>query len=92
VLKSDLKNIAIVIWRIVGVIAIFNGLSALIIQLAAVESTFGQMMDSESLYTETVVYSMIIWPFLSVLFGLVAIFKSRFLADLLIRGLVDPNR
>ncbi len=91
-MKSDLKNIAIVIWRIVGVITIFNGVAAFFFQLAAVDSTFGQIMDRESLYTGSVVYSLLIWPTVSVIFGFIAILKSRFLADLLIRGLVDTKR
>ncbi len=87
----NLKNIAIVIWRIVGVITIFNALSVIVVQVTAIDSTFGQIMDGESLYTGEVILSLLIWPTLSIVFGLFAIIKSKFLAELLIRGIADSS-
>ncbi len=90
-MNTNLKNIAIVIWRIVGVITIFNALSVIVVQVTAIDSTFGQIMDDESLYTGEVVLSLLIWPTLSIVFGLIAIIKSKFLAELLIRGIADSS-
>ncbi len=84
-----LEDIANVIWRVVGILSILQGLAAFIIQVSAIESSFGRIMDSESMYSAAVVYSVLIWPILSFIFGWFAIAKSRYLAELVTRGLGD---
>ena len=88
----DIRNIATVIWRIVGCVFIVNGLSSFVIQYAAITTTFGPIMDEETLYSATTSAVMFLWPVLSIVIGLIGIGASRFLAGLVARGLGSANR
>ena len=83
----DTENLAAVIWRIVGGTFIIYGIITAIVQFVAVSSTFGQFMESESLYEGTALLSILLWPIVLVVAGLILILFSRVLARQVIRGL-----
>jgi len=87
----EIRDIAIVIWRIVGCVFIINGLLSFVVQFAAITSTFGPIMDEETLYSATTSAAMFLWPVISILIGLIGIVASRFLAKLVVRGLSGPS-
>ncbi len=86
----EARTLATLVWRIVGVVFIIDGIATAIVQFVAVTGTFGQFMDNESLLTGTTLFAIFIWPIVLSIAGIIIIFVSHSLAGLVVRGL-DVN-
>lgn len=88
----DMRNFSIVIWRVIGCTFIIHGVATAIVQFGAIATTFGQIMDEDSLYIGPVIVGILLWPVVLVAAGLIVITASRRLARLVLRGLDESYR
>jgi len=88
----DLQNLAIVVWRVIGVVFLTNAVANVVVQFGAVSATFGQIMDDESLYRGSTLFAIFLWPMVLAVMGTVFILASRTLARLVVRGLDSHGR
>ena len=88
----DLRTVATVIWRVIGGVFLIYAVATAIVQFGVVTGTFGQIMDSESLYTGATLFAMFLWPMVSGLAGIIVILASRSLAGLVASGLDIKDR
>lgn len=87
----ELRSIAIVIWRSIGCVFVIYGVATAIVQFGVVTGTFGQIMDSESLYTGSTLFAMFLWPIVLSTTGLIMFLASRGLAGVVVHRIENPR-
>ena len=86
-----LERLATVIWRIIGGSFIIHGIMTAIVQFVAVGASFGQIMDTESLFVGTTLVGILLWPLIMIGSGLLIFYFSRVFARICTRGLDSTN-
>ena len=87
-----MRQLATVIWRVIGGVFLIYAVATAIVQFSAVNGTFGQIMDDESIYEDVTLFAIFLWPVVSAFAGIIVILTSSSLAELVVRGLDLTDR